>query len=492
LGLTLGVVTQPMQSAARRDAYECNVTYCTAKELGFDYLRDRIAMGGRKSELERRIDWLRGKDRRLLLRGLFMAVIDEADSILIDEARTPLILSQSRLDSDNSNRCREALELARDLELGRDFRLDLHERTAELTAKGKEKLFRREAQTYFARAPGLPDAWQSPPRREEMTALALCALYLCQRDRDYLVHEGGVRIIDQNTGRVAEGRVWSRGLHRLIELKENCKPSGEHHTIAQITYQRLFPRYLRLAGMSGTLTESRAELLSVYKLRIVKVPLRRPSQRRWLPLQFFTTREAKWDAVLNRVIDLHSRGRPILVGTDSVADSEFLSTRLRAFNLPHNVLNARQHKEEARIVAQAGQFGSITVTTNMAGRGTDIALGAGVAALGGLHVICCQHNCARRIDRQLYGRCARQGDPGSAERILSLQDELVSRYVPGWLTRSLARKYGHDRALPVGLARILATVAQRLEEQRQQLQRLRLLKQDALIERQLSFTGFSE
>jgi preprotein translocase subunit SecA len=244
--------------------------------------------------------------------------------------------------------------------------------------------------------------------------------------------------------------------------------------------------------MSGTLAEAAVELRSVYGLRIVRVPLRKPSQRVYLPTRVFASRDEKWQAVLERVDELSRAGRPVLIGTDSVADSDELGRRLSARGSKHVVLNARHDAEEAAIVARAGEAGSVVVTTNMAGRGTDIALGAGISERGGLHVICCQHNASRRIDRQLQGRCARQGDPGSVETILSLEDALISRYWPVWLRALLSPQPGSGRPLATRIGRLLAYLPQQLEERRQRNERKALLANDKQADRRLSFAGRGE
>jgi preprotein translocase subunit SecA len=263
-------------------------------------------------------------------------------------------------------------------------------------------------------------------------------------------------------------------------------------TIAQITYQRFFPRYLRLCGMSGTLTEAQAELKSVYGLRVQRVPLRKPSRRRNLGTRVFVSSEDKWQAVVERARTMQQAGRPVLIGTDSVADSDQLSIRLAAACIEHQVLNARQDSEEAEMVARAGEPGRVTVTTNMAGRGTDIPLAPGVAQRGGLHVICCQHNSSPRIDRQLHGRAARQGDPGSVETVLSLQDGLLARSLPGLVRRAATAMAGARRLLPARVGAFLARLPQVAEERRQRAQRKLLLQQDRNSEGRLSFAGRGE
>ena len=487
LGLTVGAVTQPLDQAARRAAYRCNITYCTAKELVFDYLRDRLIRREASSHLHERVRQLdsgAAQPSMLLLRGLWMALVDEADSILIDEARTPFILSQSRVNDQKQTYFKEALRIALRLRPGVDFRLDPSARQATLTDSGCQAL--RDT------AAAIGGLWQDRRHREEVITLALAAHRLYARDRDYLVRDGKILMIDQTTGRVAPGRVWSKGLHQLLEVKEGCSPTGEMETIAQITYQRFFPRYLRLCGMSGTLTEAANELRSVYGLSISRVSLRRPSRRTTLPLRVCARREQKWDAVIERVHRLVSERRPVLIGTDSVADTDQLSYRLTAQGFKHAVLNARDDREEAEIVARAGRAEHITVTTNMAGRGTDIPLGPGVAELGGLHVICCQHNASARIDRQLQGRCARQGDPGSVETILSLEDPLIVQSWPRWLRSALRRRAGRPAGLSGWMARLVARLPQMREERRQRSERRLLLQHDRQLERRLSFAGRGE
>jgi preprotein translocase subunit SecA len=486
LGLSVGAVTRPLDQAQRRTAYACDIAYCTAKELTFDYLRDRLVRRRVQSELHERVRRMEGGDvapAPLLLRGLCMAIVDEADSILIDEARTPLILSQPRINPQKQVYIEQALQLAVRLQ-GADFEVDAARQEARLTEAGRGRIAELAAP--------LGGLWRDSRHRDEIVVLALAAHHVFHRDKHYLVRDRKVIMIDQTTGRVAPGRVWSRGLQQLLEAKERCPSSGEQETIAQITYQRFFPRYHYLSGMSGTLAEARAELRSVYGLSMEEVPLRRPCRRSQLPVRVFATREAKWDAVIERLRAVHEAGRPVLVGTDSVADSDHLSVLLAAARLPHVVLNARNDSEEAAIVACAGEPGRITVTTNMAGRGTDIPLAPGVAQRGGMHVICCQHNASPRIDRQLHGRAGRQGDPGSVETILSLEDGLLARTLPAWLRATLARCAGRNRPLPAWLGARLAWYPQKLEERRQRAERRLLLDQDERAERRLSFAGRGE
>jgi preprotein translocase subunit SecA len=477
LGLRVAAITQGLDREGRRAAYDCDIVYCTASELVFDYLRDGLTRERSASDLQARVGALgtrEGGSRGTLLRGLCMAIVDEADSVLIDDARMPLILSERRSNEGEREYLRGALALAAQLAPNEHFVLHRQGMYAELTAAGRECVDESSAV-----AP-----WRNRLYREESLCTALCALYLYERDRHYMVRDGTVNIIDESTGRLAAGRVWSRGLHLLIELKEHCAPSGDTAAIAQITYQRFFQRYLGLCGMSGTLTEARGELSAVYGLPVVKVPLGRPDRRTVRATRLYADRESQWHAVVAQAIEVSRGGRPVLIGTDSLAESEEISRRLHAAGVDHAVLNARQDGDEARVIAEAGGAGRITVSTNMAGRGTDIALAAGVADLGGLHVISCQHNATRRIDRQLLGRCARRGDPGSAQTLLSLDKPLIARVAPRWLARAIGAR---SLERPKWLVRALVRLPQRVEETRQRRERRRLLERDRRSARGLVF-----
>jgi preprotein translocase subunit SecA len=482
LGLTVGAVQQDMDSNSRRAEYARDITYCTAKELVFDYLRDLPLRSLHRTDLALRTAQFSASaaDPGTLLRGLCMAVIDEADSILIDEARVPLIISELLENSGQREAATAVLQHAAALRTDIDFTLDRHAQSAALTEAGRAALDKK--------TDSLHPVWHNRRHREESLCLALAALHLFQRDRHYLVRDEGIHIIDETTGRVSPGRTWSRGLHQFIEMKELCKVSGEAVTRAQITYQRFFPRYLRLCGMSGTLAESRAELARVYGLNVVRVPLRKPSQRIDLGQRVFLRRTQQWHAVAASVAARTREGRPTLIGTDSVADSDSLSAHLAQHGIAHTVLNARNDQHEADIVALAGHADHVTVATNMAGRGTDIPLGAGVAKRGGLHVISCQMNSSQRIDRQLKGRCARQGDPGSVETLLSVESPLMLRSLPAWLRRRADKTARHDSGqLPGWFGKLLTAFTQRMEASRQQSQRAMLLHQDQQLDRQALF-----
>ncbi|ESQ11150.1 MAG: preprotein translocase subunit SecA [Thiohalocapsa sp. PB-PSB1] len=474
LGLSVGAVVEGMDHASRQAAYHCDICYCTNKQLVFDYLRDRMVRGG-TGALRMRLDGLFGKraiGRQLLLPGLCFAIVDEADSVLIDEARTPLIISGQGEDEPDPAIYRQALDIAAELQVASDFHIRPSERLIELTDAGCTAI--------ATLANELPGVWASTRQREELVRQALFATHLLMRDRDYLVLDGKVQIIDAYTGRLMPDRNWERGLHQLVETKEGCDPTPRNETLARISYQRFFRRYLRLAGMSGTAREVAAELWTVYHLGLARVPTHRRLRRRIMPARVLANAEAKWTTIATEIGRLHQSGRPVLVGTVSVAASDLLSSRLQQANLPHRVLNARQDQDEAQIIAQAGQPGQITVATNMAGRGTDIQLGEGVAAQGGLHVIASERHDARRIDRQLFGRCARQGDPGSAQAILALDDNLIAN--ASW--RVLARIFTAGPA-----ARLLLRLAQIGTERRHAKMRRQLLRLDEQLGRLLAFSG---
>jgi len=440
LGLTVGLVEHGQQFQDRQRAYACDVTYCTNKELVFDYLRDRLALGTRRAHARLLVDELfqdraAGSSRKLLLRGLNFAIVDEADSVLIDEARTPLILSGIQGGVANDDGLYEtALDLAKQLILGEDFHLRAGEKAIELTARGE----RRAADL----AAGLPGLWAIRRAREELIQQALSAQHLFRKDVQYLVTQGKVQIVDEYTGRVMPDRSWEGGLHQLIEAKEKCAITERNQTLARITYQRFFRRYVHLCGMTGTAVEVAGELRAVYGLRVVRIATNRPLKRTDCGTRMFPTAELKWSAVVESVKEATRNRRAVLIGTRSVDASEHLGKLLVREGLRPVILNARQDHQEAEIVAGAGQPCRVTVATNMAGRGTDILLHSEVRAIGGLHVVLTEFHESRRIDRQLFGRAGRQGDPGSFESIVALDDELFQRFagkrslrIAAWLSR---------------------------------------------------------
>jgi preprotein translocase subunit SecA len=484
-GLTVGIITHGMSPVERQQAYACDITYCTNKELVFDYLKDRLVFGCKPGEVQSPVNRLaRNSESGLLMRGLSFAIVDEADSVLIDEARTPLVISGQGDGNYEAQLYRQAVELAGQLRQEDDFRLLEAAKEIRLTETGRLRL----AQL----VDGLEAIWNGQRRREELIIQALTALHLFHLDRDYLVRDGRVQIVDEFTGRVLSDRTWERGLHQMVEVKEGCRPTAEKDTLARISYQRFFRRYHQLAGMTGTGKEVSGELWSVYGLRVVAVPTNRPVQREILPSRLHVHREEKWQAVVERIAKVHACGRPVLVGTRSVEASEYLAKILTEQGLPHRLLNARQDEDEAEIIASAGERDQITVATNMAGRGTDIRLGPGIAELGGLHVIATEPHAARRIDRQLFGRCGRQGDKGSCELFASLEDEILApHYSEGRLLAAFARRVV-SRSGVGWCGRFLTQLAQRRMERRHFQIRAELLSFDEMMEQTLAFSGKRE
>jgi preprotein translocase subunit SecA len=487
LGLTVAALVPGEDEAARRAAYARDVAYATARDLAFDHLRDGQAANstyGAAHDAARAASALTGgTGPRPLMRGLCMAILDEADGILLDEAEVPLILSRDAPHAARRAFLWQALAIARQLEAGTDFHVHPGERSVVLHGRGEERL--------AALAAPLGGPWQRPRYRREAVTIALAALHAHRRDEHYVVREGQVEILDEVTGRIAEGRRWSRGLHTVVALKEGLAAPAETETLAQITFQRFFLRYWRLAGLSGTLREARAELRSVYGLEFVAIAPHRPSRRRTLPPRRFADAAALHAAVAERAGALRAAGRPVLIGTDSVADSQAVARALAERGVPHAVLNALNDAQEAAIVARAGAAGQVTVATRMAGRGTDIALDERARAAGGLHVIDCQRNPSHRLDRQLAGRAARAGDPGSVEKWATGRGFAFRlRTQQGGAATNLAPWHA---ALPFALldrlARCMARLAQRREERRRALLRRALLQQDLQWERRLAFAG---
>lgn len=485
LGLSVGSIRQDMTLPERRKAYACDVVYCTNKDLVFDYLKDRIALGDKLHPLHLHAERLKGGDevmKKLMLRGLHFAIVDEADSVLIDESRTPLILSGPEIQNEDKERLyAESLEFASSLQQGKHYRLDRNQNSITLTSAGEDFVHEK--------ASHMGAYWSGFKRPVEQVTQALSALFLFEKDRHYLVRDGKVQIIDEHTGRVMPDRSWERGLHQLIEMKEGCELTKPRETLARISYQRFFRQYYHLCGMTGTANEVASEFWSVYGLPVVSVSTHKVSRRINYPSQLFLSSEEKWQEILSRIKSFQSDGRSVLVGTHSVSASETLSGVLHAAEMEHQVLNAKQDQDEAQIVARAGQSGMVTIATNMAGRGTDIKLADEVEKCGGLHVILSEYHEASRIDRQLEGRCARQGDPGSFEIIVSVDDFLL-KGKRGGVWGALARSRFIRR---MGMQRYLGLLAMKKSQRR--LERIHarmrkdLLKSDERQGEMLSFAG---
>jgi len=481
-GLSVAVVVHGRSPEDKRAAYASDIAYCTGKEMVFDYLRDRVASGGRASVAQLRARQLFGaKAAQPVLRGLHFAIVDEADSILIDEARTPLILAEKAGPIDDADELPRALELASTLIRKDDYVIDVSRRDVRLTRTGRARL--------VALVADLGGPWRSVHARENLVTQALRAQHLFLRDQHYLIDaDGAVQIIDEYTGRVLPGRTWEQGLHQMIECKEGVVLSERTQTLARITYQRFFARYIGLSGMTGTAREMARELSVVYRLDTVTMPTHRPSARRRFPDVVCATPDQKWRAIATEVQMRHARGQPVLVGTRSVEASEALSARLTRCGIAHQVINARQDAAEAAIVAAAGERGAVTVATNMAGRGTDIALGDGVEALGGLAVILTEYHESPRIDRQLLGRCARQGQPGESVAVIAIDDALFEQHGGLWhtLAQRAAMLHGGLTAALVACSRI---AAQRHAERMHARTRRDTLKQDRQTEQSMGFSG---
>ena len=474
LGLTTGAVTQPMEIADRRVSWGRDITYCSAKELVFDHLRESLSGTAGLSDLERRARQLSGVERIgiPLLRGLRMAIVDEIDTVLIDEASVPLVLSRRPTDSPQQDFLEQAASQAARLRAGYHFDFSAESNDALLTSAG-----RRELQAW---PPSTHAVYNQKRHRETTVALALTALHKLQRDRDYLVVNDQVTIIDETNGRAAIGRAWSRGLHQLVEIKEGCSLTRQNETVAKITYQKFFPRYAHLSGMSGTVRGCAYELASIYGLSVAAVPPRLPRRCRAAKPLFYANTGDLWSAVLISASSTHARGQPVLIGTATVFESEQLSQIFTAAGLTHSVLNARQDEAESVVISDAGNRGHLTIATSMAGRGTDIKLGQGVSELGGLHVILCQHNVSARIDRQFLGRAARQGEPGSVEILLALDFPMLHFSLTN-VTYTVLRKYSQ------GCLRVLASLLQWRASDLARRRRLNLLRSDAETEQEFTF-----
>lgn len=480
--LKVGVVIQGLSPEQRRAEYACDVVYVSNKEVVFDYLKDRIATGEALATHYRLRRLYRiSHQPSVILRGLHVAIVDEADSILIDEARTPLIISETVADEHTGELYHLALERARRLVLGKHFNITEHHEVW-VTTKGEQ--FMREITA------DLSSVWTSTLWRNELLQKALTALWCYRRDQHYIVQEGKVEIVDEFSGRVMPDRSWESGLHQMIEAKEGCEITGQRKTLSRMTYQRFLGRYLLLCGMTGTAAEVMPELRRVYDLEVFKIPTRLPCTRKRLVNRCWGGADERWQAVATRAIELSQNGSAVLIGTRSVEASESLSARFKQQRIAHAVLNARNDVEEAEIVAQAGQAGRITIATNMAGRGTDIKPAEDVLKKGGLHVILTEFHESARVDRQLFGRSARQGQLGTVEAMVSLEDDLFRRYAPLFLIFVKRVSFQSEKP-PVWLFNLLVHYAQLIAEKHNTGIRMQTLKQDRKLQSLLAFSGMA-
>ena len=472
-GFSVGVVTHEEKEEAKRLAYLSDVTYCVNKDLVFDYLRDGLKPRASTEDQYQTPH---------IQRGLYFALVDEADGILVDEARTPLVIARERPADQERVNATLALQLARTLKTGH-FRTEQEGRQFRLTHEGRFFLKAQEQQLQQASA-----TWRIAKIREERVEQALCALHAFRRGAHYVVQDCKVQIVDEFTGRILPDRSWERGLHQMIEIKEGLDLTAPRETIARQTYPEFFSRYLRIAGMTGTGSEVAGEIKANFGMQTVRIPTNKPGIRRFVGVRLFADSAPRWKAIAVRATALANTGRAVLVGTRSVLASEELSAVLTGLNQPHQVLNALQDHQEAEIVATAGQPGRVTVATNMAGRGTDIDLDVAVRKAGGLHVILTEFHESRRIDRQLYGRAGRQGDPGSCEAMVSLEDELFTQFSP-LLVRWLRIRCKNRSELPPYWGNLLRISSQMRAERKNAGVRHNASQRDTAMRRAMAFSG---
>ena len=440
LEIEAGLLPEEAAAEVKRQAYRCDITYGTGHEFGFDYLRDQLvlraaARTGLGEGLRRKLSSGGSIDTGLAQRGLYFSIVDEADNVLLDDAASPLILSSmAAAEAADAEVHRAALQLAATLRQNEHFRVTTGGGSVRLTDEGIAWIHRAQQDLPVDQ---LQRTW---------TEYVQQALYaqLLKRDVHYIIDDdSNVQIVDLSTGRIFTDRTWRDGLHQAVEAKEGLTITGEQHALAQITRQRFSRLYERLAGMTGTAAGCQREFRQVYRLDIRTIPPRTESRRELWPARFFADQASKWQAIATSVAELHATGRPVLVGTRSIADSVLLAKLFRELGLEYQLLNGRQTAEEAEIVAGAGQRGAVMIATSLAGRGTDIKLGTGVAELGGLHVVVGECDESSRIDRQLIGRSGRQGDPGSAQVFVSADDALIAQH-GAWLAQSIQRNAGPD------------------------------------------------
>ena len=472
LGMTVGCIQTGQPDESRRAAYAADITYGTSKELGFDYLRDelkRYQLGGDgKRKTYEQVYLGQGESSVSAMpvqRGHHYCVVDEADSILIDEARTPLIIGANNQPSpEEAMAYYGADEVAATLVRGKEFKYDPAEKKAELNAAGRRKVQMKAGQSAFT--------CLTVDQLYEYVERALRAQIAYLKDREYAIQDGEIVIVDEFTGRLMPGRQWQDGLHQAIQAKERLEITLESITAARITVQDFFKLYKKLAGMTGTAWSDRKEMSRIYKVQVFPVPTNRKSCRVWEQDRIFSNEAEKFRAVADRIIELNKQEVPVLVGTRSIEKSEKLSALLQEAGIPHQILNAKHHAIEAEIVAQAGQSCRVTVATNMAGRGTDIKIAPDMAAKGGLHVIGTERHESLRIDRQLVGRSARQGDPGHAQFFVSCDDDILEAYGEKWANRLRARHKNRGELTNAAWRRLFLKSQQKKEHQHRKDRRL--------------------
>jgi preprotein translocase subunit SecA len=486
-GIQGGHVVGKMSPEDRRSQYRAAVVYTTSKELAADFLRDDLseeAFGHPGRRLIRQIYQSHpARDSRRVLRGLHTVLIDEADNALIDEAVTPLIISQSRENQALVEATLQAVGLCRSFVREIHFVRDERNRTVKLKEEGFHAI--------EIASESLSGIWKARTRRVELVLKALEAREFFHRDKQYVIEDHKVVIVDESTGRRMPGRSWRQGLHQAVEAKEGVPITSPAVTVASISFQRFFRQFHVIAGATGTAWEAAGEFWRIYGMRVHRIPPHRPCRREERSPQVFATLDEKWSAVVAECRQRHGTGQPILVGTRSVADSEALASRLREESLPCQVLNAVRHRDEAAIIAGAGRRGRITIATNMAGRGTDIRLEPGVGEAGGLCVIGTEFHDSARVDRQLFGRSGRQGDPGLAMMFASLEDELPRKYLAGWVTAALKKALNAHLPAARFISRSLIQRCQKRSEKEAFQRRERVLKNDEQRKKSLGFAAKS-
>lgn len=488
-GLSVQSITSQLEPQDRPVHYDADVVYLTAKELLADHLRDQIGPGSAAQLAQAAFQrWLSAgahasfplaPSGRLQVRGLHTALVDEIDSILIDEAVTPLILAVQRESKGLDQAVLAVSRLADSLQGGEDFECEFRSQAIVLKPPALAALQRL--------APALPEVWRPAARREELLRQALLVRCFFKPGQQYVVQDGEVVLLDEFTGRMTPGRTLTSGLHQAIEAHQGLEITSPNESLTQMSFQAFFRRFRKLSGCTGTAWEAASEMWQVYGLQVRRIPTHRPRQTVYQPPELVLGESEKWDWVCRNVLEVHATGRPVLVGVRSVTASQALAERLVQSGCTASVLNALAHAQEAEIIAQAGQSGRITIATNMAGRGTDIRLGQGIAERGGLHVVIAEINESARIDRQLAGRCGRQGDPGSVATCLCLDDDLVRRHLPQVLRSALLRLAQHSRLRASQWARPWFRWVQRRAEQQAFQRRWSVLRSDDWMKSALPF-----
>jgi preprotein translocase subunit SecA len=485
-GIDAGAVTQDIQPHDRFEIYAKAIVFGTPKQIVADWLRDQIRLGkaGSPWAARRQVAFTGAEDMNPMVPGLRAALVDEADAVLIDEGVVPLIIARSRREDDMAKTYREAAALAGKLDEGPDFTVMHTQRRVELKRRGQDRL-RLMFDELIGRGGG--PLWRATRRGEEMVRQALVARTCYIHGQQYQIVDGKVIIVDEYTGRFLPDRSWEHGLHQAVEAKEGLEVTADRETLARMSFQRFYRTYPFLCGMTGTAADATTEMQSVYSRPVTVIPTNRPIARQQWALRVFRSARDKWAAIAASIEEVHRAGRPVLVGTRSIAASELLSRLLAMRGLAHQVLNANFDKDEAEVIGKAGIGGlnaSITVATNMAGRGTDIKPDATALAAGGLHVVLTEMHGAKRVDRQFIGRAGRQGDPGSAQIFVSFEDELIQRYAP-FLGRVLRERSREPELSSAGVAARLFRLAQRRSEAKDRRNRAAVLHQDDWIDKHL-------